>query len=88
MSELREHKKELARELKRRIIAAGGQGVSVRGGRGTAWAWIEVEGPGGQSFTAVQRKAVEEVCGPCCANVWVGRLDEVERILERSPVTE
>ncbi len=83
MSELREHKKELVRELKKRIITAGGQGVSVRGGRGTAWGWIEVWGPGGQSFTAVQRKAVEEVCGRCGANFWVGELDDVERILAR-----
>lgn len=85
MSDLREHKKNLARELKQRIIAAGGKGVHVQGGRGTAWGWIEVMGPGGKTFTQAQRKAVEEVCGSACANVWVGRLDDVERILERFP---
>ena len=37
-----DYKKRLVKELKKRIVAAGGDGVSVRGGRGTAWGWIDV----------------------------------------------
>jgi len=78
-----EWKKRLVRELKKKVVAAGGEGVSVRGGRGTAWGWIEILGPnGGDSFTPAQRKAIETVCGsPPGGNFWCGELAEVGRIL-------
>jgi hypothetical protein len=76
------HRKSLARELKKRIIAAGGEGVSVRGGRGTAWGWINVWGPNYGTFTPAQRKAVESVTGsPAGGNCWVGEIETIERIL-------
>lgn len=82
MGDYGEHRKKLAQELKRRIIAAGGKGVMVRGGRGTAWGWIEVFGPDFGTFTPEQRKAVEGVTGsPAGGNCWVGEIETVERIL-------
>lgn len=78
-----DHRKRLARELKLMIVNAGGKGVSVRGGRGTAWGWIDVKGslPGGE-FTPAQRKAVELVTGGRTGvNFWVGKIEDVERIL-------
>lgn len=77
-----EHRKKLAQELKKRIIAAGGQGIMVRGGRGTAWGWIDVWGPNYGTFTPAQRKAVESVThSPAGGNCWVGKIEDVERIL-------
>jgi hypothetical protein len=82
MGDYGEHRKKLAQELKRRIIAAGGEGVMVRGGRGTAWGWIEVFGPDFGTFTPVQRQAVESVThSPAGGNCWVGEIATVERIL-------
>lgn len=78
-----DHRKSLARELKARIVKAGGLGVHVRGGRGTAWGWIDVSGslPGG-TFTPDQRQAVESVTGKRAgSNFWVGTIEDVERIL-------
>lgn len=76
-------KKQLARELKKKIIAAGGQGVRVVGGRGTGWGWIDVWAPpGAAGFTPEQRKAVESVVGGSAGgNCWVGQLEDVGRIL-------
>lgn len=78
-----EHRKRLARELKARIVAAGGKGVSVQGGRGTAWGWIDVKGSlSGGEFTPAERRAVEKVTGsPTGVNYWVGRIEELECIL-------
>jgi len=78
-----DYKKRLVKELKKRIVATGGEGVSVRGGRGTAWGWIDVWGPnGGEEFTPAQRKAVESVVGGSAgANCWCGELETVGRIL-------
>ncbi len=77
-----EHRKALAAELKRRIVVAGGDGVSVRGGKGTAWGWIHVGTPSGQCFTPAQREAVEKVVGENAGgNFWCGEIHEVERIL-------
>lgn len=77
-----EYKKRLVKELKKRIEAAGGEGVSVRGGRGTAWGWIDVWGPGCKDFTPAQRKAVESVVGGSPGgNCWCGELSTVGRIL-------
>ncbi len=77
-----EHRKRLVKELKARIVAAGGKGVRVHGGRGTAWGWIDVWGAKFSDFTPAQRKAVEKVCGsPAGANCWVGRIEDVERLL-------
>ena len=72
----------LARELKARIVAAGGNGVSVRGQRGTAWGWIDVSGSlHGGEFTPEQKQAVQEVTGsPTGVNFWVGKIEDVERI--------
>lgn len=78
-----DHRKKLAKELKAKIVAAGGKGVSVRGGRGTAWGWLDVKGsePGGK-FTPEQREAVERVTGNRPGvNFWVGTIEDVERIL-------
>lgn len=83
MSSYGEHRKKLARKLKDRILAAGGDGVHVRGGHGTAWGWIDISGslPGGQ-FTPAQKRAVEQVTGsPTGVNCWVGKIEDVERIL-------
>lgn len=78
-----DHRKKLAKELKARIVAAGGKGVRVQGQQGTAWGWIGVHGSGQYSnFTPAQRKAVEKVCrSPAGANYWVGEIEAVERIL-------
>jgi hypothetical protein len=78
-----DYKKRLVKELKKRIVAAGGDGVSVRGGRGTAWGWIDVWcSPGADGFTPQQRRAVESVVGGSAGgNCWVGKLEEVGRIL-------
>jgi hypothetical protein len=83
MGDYGEHRKKLAKELKARIIAAGGEGVSVRGQRGTAWGWIGVSGSGRFSnFTPAQKRAVENVVGGKAGlNFWVGEIDDVERIL-------
>lgn len=83
MGDYGEHRKKLIKELKARIVAAGGKGVRVHGGRGTAWGWIDVWGSEQFSnFTPAQRKAIEAVCGsPAGANCWVGRIETVERIL-------
>lgn len=83
MSDYGEWKKQLARELKKRIETAGGKGVSVRGDRGTAWGWISVWGPdGGKEFTPAQRKAVESViCGSAGGNCWCGELETLGRLL-------
>lgn len=78
-----DHRTKLAKELKTKIVAAGGEGVHVRGGLGTAWGWIDVSGslPGGE-FTPAQRKAVEQVTGSRTGvNYWVGKIEDVERIL-------
>lgn len=78
-----EHRVKLVRELKDRIVSGGGNGVHVRGGRGTAWGWIDVSGslPGGE-FTPAQKRAVEQVTGsPTGGNFWVGEIEKVERIL-------
>ena len=75
-------KKDLTRELKRRIVAAGGAGVGVTGGRGTAWGWIEVLGPDGGSFTDAQRNAVRQVTsGEPGGNYWCDELKEVGELL-------
>ena len=78
-----EHRKRLARELKARIVAAGGQDVHVRGGQGTGWGWIDVSGSlRGGEFTPGQKQAVQEVTGsPTGVNFWVGQIEDVERIL-------
>lgn len=78
-----EHRKRLVKELKARIVAAGGKGVSVQGGRGTAWGWIDVRGSGRfGEFTKAQRRAVEKVTGsPAGLNCWVGQIETVERIV-------
>ena len=77
-----DHRKALVRALKAKIVAAGGVGVMVRGGRGTAWGWIDVWGPNFGDFTPAQRKAVEQVTGsPAGANCWVGTIEDVERIV-------
>ncbi|MCK5235884.1 MAG: hypothetical protein KAR06_02770 [Deltaproteobacteria bacterium] len=82
MGDYGEYKKLLCRELKKRIIAAGGKGVRVNGGRGTAWGWIEVWGAKYSMFTKRQRKAVEKVCkSPAGGNCWVGQLKEVGGVL-------
>lgn len=82
MGDYADHRTALAKELKRRIVAAGGEGVRVRGGRGTAWGWIDVWGPEFCNFTPTQRKAVEQVTGsPAGGNCWVGTIEDVERIL-------
>lgn len=81
-----QHRITLAKELKRRIIAKGGAGVTVRGGRGTAWDWIDVCGTNYNTFTPEQRVAVEAVVGrPAGGNVWVGEIETVERILGVKP---
>lgn len=60
-----EHRQLLAKELKKRLEAAGGKGISVRGGTGTAWGWIHVMGSvRGDRFTKEQAQAVRQVCGP------------------------
>lgn len=72
----------LAKELKRRIVAKGGAGVMVRGGRGTGWGWIDVYGTDYSQFTPEQRVAVESIVGDhACGNCWVGRIQDVQRIL-------
>lgn len=77
-----EHRKKLAKELKARIVAAGGKGVRVLGGQGTAWGWINVWGANWSDFTPVQRKAVETVCrSPAGGNCWIGEIETVESIL-------
>lgn len=78
-----DHRTALAKELKRKIVEAGGEGVSVRGGRGTAWGWIDVWGSSEfREFTTAQRKAVEQVTGSSAGlNCWVGTIEDVERIL-------
>jgi len=82
MGDYGEHRKKLAKELKARIVAAGGNGVRVKGGQGTAWGWIDVWGAESSNFTPAQRKAVEEVCrSPAGANCWVGTIEDIERIL-------
>lgn len=84
-----EHRKRLAKELKARIVEAGGKGVRVRGGRGTAWGWIDVWGSGRFSeFTPAQGQAVERITGSKLGlNCWVGTIKDVERILNiPSPV--
>jgi len=60
------HKAKLVLELKRRIVSAGGSGVLVRGGKGTAYGWIEVTGGPvfGDSFTKQQVVAIKRVFGP------------------------
>jgi len=57
------HKTKLAAELKKRIISAGGPGVLVRGGQGTAYGWIEVTGGPtlGSAFTKQQITAIKRV---------------------------
>ena len=82
-----ERRKWLAEQLKDRIVAAGGKGVRVRCGRGTAWGWIDVWCPKGSlEFTPAQRKAVEQVVGgKLGGNCWVGEIGEVERILGVEP---
>lgn len=86
MGEYADRRTALAKELKRRIVAAGGQGVRVKGGRGTAYGWIDVWcSEGADGFTPEQRQAVETVTGSSAGgNCWVGRVEEVEMILEPS----
>ncbi len=83
MSATGEWKKQLVRELKKRIEAAGGKGVSVRSGRGTAWGWIDVWATDSlNGFSPAQRKAVESVVGGSAGgNCWTGEIETVGRIL-------
>lgn len=82
-----EHRKQLACLLKQQLEKAGGKGVSVRGGTGTAWGWIHVMGsPRGDHFTKKQSRAVEKVCGPHGLNYWCGEIETVEGILTREGV--
>lgn len=78
-----EHRNALAAELKRRLVTAGARGVHVRGGRGTAWGWIDISGSQKWGhFTAKERRIVERICGsPPGLNFWVGEIKDVERIL-------
>lgn len=83
MSAYGAHRKKLSRLLKQKIVEAGGEGIHVRCGRGTAWGWLDVSGslPGGE-FTPAQRQAVENVThGRAGGNFWVGTLEDVGRIL-------
>ena len=78
-----EQRKRLVKELKAKLVKAGAAGISVRGGRGTAWGWIDISGSGpGGEFTAKQRRVIEQITGITPGgNFWVAEMEEVERIL-------
>lgn len=85
-----EHRKALVKELKARLVRAGAKGVHVRGGRGTAWGWIDIRGSRRWGeFTARERRIVERITGRTTgANFWCAEIDEVERMLGVRPYFE